>query len=68
MKYKKILLKSITDQQPGDAENYIIRGVFSTGTEDRQGDIVVQNGWILNEFLQNPVVLFTHDHWQPAVG
>ena len=68
MKYKKILLKSIIDPQPGDAENYIIRGVFSTGTEDRQGDIVVQNGWILNEFLQNPVVLFAHDHWQPAVA
>jgi hypothetical protein len=68
MKYKQFLLKSITDAKPGDEENFIIRGVFSTGDPDRQGDKVVQSGWILNEFLTNPVVLFAHDHWQPAVG
>ncbi len=68
MKYKSIFLKDITAPQPGDEENYIIRGVFSSGQEDRQGDIVVQNGWMLDEFRENPVVLFAHDHWQPAVG
>ena len=68
MKYKQLLIKSITDSQPGDEENYIIRFVFSTGDIDRQGDQVIQSGWILKEFLLNPVVLFAHDHWQPAVG
>jgi hypothetical protein len=68
MKYKQFYLKSITAQQPGDAENYIIRGVFSTSDEDRQGDVVVQEGWLTKEYLLNPVVLFAHDHWQPAVG
>jgi len=68
MKYKQLYLKSITDQRPGDDENYIIRGVFSTNDEDRQGDVVVQSGWDIGQFLLNPVVLFAHDHWQPAVG
>jgi hypothetical protein len=68
MKYKPLYLKSITEKQAGDEENFIIRGVFSSGNEDRQGDVVVQSGWILKEFLLNPVVLFAHDHWQPAVA
>lgn len=45
-----------------------IRFIFSTDDEDRHGDIVDQKGWDVNEYLQNPVVLFAHDHWQPAVG
>lgn len=68
MKYKPFYLKTIIEKQEGDEANFIIRGVFSTGSEDRQGDIVVQSGWILKEFLTNPVVLFAHDHWQPAVA
>lgn len=68
MKYKQLYLNSITEPKPGDEDNFIIRGVFSTGDEDRQGDVVVQIGWNVKEFLLNPVVLFAHDHWQPAVG
>lgn len=51
-----------------DEENFIIKGVFSTGGEDRDGEIIDQNGWMLDDFMQNPVVLFAHDHYQPAVG
>lgn len=51
-----------------EEENFIIRGVFSTGGEDRQGEIVDQNGWKLDEFMLNPVILFCHDNYQPAVG
>lgn len=51
-----------------DEENFIIRGIFSTGEEDRQGEIIDQNGWKLDDFMENPVVLFAHDHYQPAVG
>lgn len=51
-----------------DEENFIIRGTFSTGGTDRDGEIIDQTGWKLEEFMQNPVVLFAHDHYQPAVG
>lgn len=68
MKYKQLFIKQLDTPVEGDKEKYIIRGVFSTGSADRQGDIVVQNGWELKEFLQNPVVLWAHDHWQFAVG
>lgn len=51
----------------GESKN-TIRAVFSTPIEDRHGEIVDQSGWVLNEFLKNPVVLFGHDHFQPAIG
>ena len=49
-------------------EENSIRFIFSTDDEDRHGEIVDQKGWDLNEYLKNPVVLFAHDHYQPAVG
>ena len=51
-----------------DEANYIIRGIFSTGSEDRQSEVINQNGWKLEEYMANPVILFAHDHYQPAIG
>lgn len=51
-----------------DEKEHSIRFVFSTDDEDRHGEIVDQKGWDVNEYLKNPVVLFAHDHHQPAVG
>lgn len=64
MKYKSfnVAVKSVNE------ENYTIKFVFSTGDEDRHGEIVDQKSWILDDYLRNPVVLFSHDHSQPAVG
>lgn len=64
-KYTKQLIFKTTGT---DDENFIIRGVFSTADADRQGEIIDQNGWKLDEYMANPVVLFAHDHWQPAIG
>lgn len=47
-----------------DDENFIIRGIFSTGEKDRQGEIVDQTGWHLDEYMKNPVVLFCHNYDQ----
>jgi HK97 family phage prohead protease len=49
-------------------EENSIKFVFSTNEEDRHGEVVDQAGWNLKEFLKNPVVLFAHDHYQPAIG
>lgn len=64
MLYKQLLveLKGISD------ENYTIKGVFSTADEDRHGEIVDQKTWQLDDYLKNPVILFGHDHNQPAIG
>lgn len=39
--------------------------VASTGTVDRMGDVIEQDGWVLNEFKQNPIALWMHDHKSP---
>ncbi len=61
---KNLLFKVLSS----DDEKYIIRGVFSTGQEDRADEVVDQSGWKLEEYMENPVVLFAHDHYQPAIA
>lgn len=51
-----------------DEQNKSIDFVFSTPDSDRHDEIIRQDGWDTKEFMQNPVVLFAHDQWQPAVG
>lgn len=49
-------------------EEYTIKAIFSTPDEDRHGEIVDQAGWDLKDFMSNPVILFGHDQWTPAIG
>lgn len=51
-----------------DEANHSLRAVFSTGGIDRHGEIVDQKSWQLDDFIKNPVVLFSHDHNQPPIG
>lgn len=51
-----------------DRENKVVYGIFSTSDEDRHGEIVDQSGWKLENFWKNPVVLWAHDHFTPAIG
>jgi len=42
--------------------------VISTKVEDRDGDVLMPNGIKLENYEKNPVVLWGHDHSQPAIG
>jgi HK97 family phage prohead protease len=69
MKPEKMIHKQVYLKSPVvNEEDYSIAGVFSTDDTDRHGEVVDQTGWKLSEFLANPVILFAHDHWTPAVG
>jgi hypothetical protein len=66
---KKMIKKMVSFKAKSvDSEKYIIYGVFSTENEDWHGEKVEQAGWDLSVFDTNPVILFAHDHYQPAVG
>jgi HK97 family phage prohead protease len=43
-----------------DRANYTLTMVASTQDVDRHGDTVVQSGWDLTQFEQNPVILNSH--------
>lgn len=69
MKKKQLIKKDLFFKVKDiDEEKYIIRGVFSTEDKDRHGEIIDQAGWKLDSYMENPVVLFAHDQWVPAVG
>ena len=46
----------------------VLRFTSSDETPDRQRDIVRAKGWILDNYLKNPVFLWAHDYSQPPVG
>ena len=57
---------------PVDAANEEKSGeltfVLSTDDVDRHGDVVASDGWRLEAYLRNPVLLWAHDYRHPAIG
>lgn len=45
-------------------EENIIEGIFSTPVVDRHDESVIQEGWKLDDYIKNPVVLWSHDNYQ----
>ena len=42
--------------------------VLSTDDVDRHGDVVCADGWRLEAYRENPVLLWAHDYRHPAIG
>lgn len=42
--------------------------IASTDAVDRHGEIIDQAGWQLENFKSNPVMLWAHDNYEPAIG
>lgn len=51
-----------------EGKDRTLRFVASDESVDRAGDVIVQEGWDLDNFKKNPVVLFGHDYFAPPVG
>jgi HK97 family phage prohead protease len=45
-----------------------VSSIVSTASIDRMGDVVCQDGWELDNYRQNPVVLINHDYAKLPVG
>lgn len=45
-----------------------LTAIASTNTTDRHGEVVDNNGWDLKAYKKNPVILWAHDHSEPAIG
>jgi len=57
----------VKDVNP-DTGMHDIGFVISTASIDREGDIIVPDGWDLENYKQNPVVLWAHDYHTPPIG
>jgi hypothetical protein len=50
------------------ADGTVFHFVASTGEVDRMGDTINRQGWQLDAFKKNPVILFAHDSGSMPVG
>jgi hypothetical protein len=51
-----------------DKANRILDICISTDSIDRMEDTIALDGWQLENYIENPVVLFGHDQWNPPVA
>lgn len=52
----------------GDGDTRLIEFIITTDTIDREQDVVSADGWDFEDFQNNPVVLWCHDHYAPVIG
>jgi len=51
-----------------DDEKRILSFTFSSNTSDRKGDTVNNSGWIIDDFIKNPVFLWQHNITEQPLG
>jgi len=51
-----------------DEKNRSFWAVASTDVPDRFGDVILQEGWVLDKFKKNPVIPWGHDYSKPPVA
>lgn len=56
-------LKGYLEKQEGE-----IVGIASTEAVDRDGEVIMQNGWDLTNFKANPVILASHNYYEFPIG
>lgn len=49
-------------------ENNGIHWIMSTFDTDRDFERIDPSGWNLEKYIQNPVILWSHDYYVPAIG
>lgn len=45
-----------------------IIGIASTEAQDRDGEVILQSGWDLENFKKNPVILASHNYYEFPIG
>ncbi len=69
MKTLQKMLQTLTfDIKSFDDETRSFLAVASDESIDRQGEAIAQDGWDLENYKKNPVVLWGHDYSQPPIG
>jgi len=65
---KTLDLKTIEKLRKAKDENGSFDVIISTEDLDRSGEIVRQNGWELENYKNNPIVLWGHDYYSLPIG
>jgi Phage head maturation protease len=62
------LALSVKSLHDDDEEKRQVSFIASTSAMDRWGDVIEQDGWDLQNYLRNPVVLYGHSSWDLPVA
>jgi hypothetical protein len=65
---KTLDFKAIEKARKGKDDNGTFDVIISTEDTDRSGEIVKQNGWELQNYKNNPIVLWGHDYYSLPIG
>lgn len=60
------LFKSI--KEVSDEETGVFEVIITTDDMDRMGEIINLDGWEIDNYMKNPVVLWGHDHYKMPIG
>ena len=67
MQYRSLDTEIVT-RKAAEGQKDIVSFVASTSNADRYGDIINQNGWSLDKYRKNPVILLNHNASQLPIG
>jgi HK97 family phage prohead protease len=62
------LMKRVAATIKADQAARTLEIVISTAAVDREGDTIAVDGWRIDNYLKNPVVLWGHDRWSPPIA
>ena len=62
------LAQTGVERRDADSAAAPVTFVLSTDEVDRHGDVVSADGWVLDAYRRNPVLLWAHDYRRPAIG
>lgn len=65
-KQKQIIIKGYVEEIKDNGRLQV--SIASTSNPDRDDEIIVQSGWILDNFIKNPVLLWSHNPYIPPIG
>lgn len=62
----KDAIEAITKAESSETGTFEV--VITTEDVDRYGEVIKLDGWALDHYMKNPVVLWGHDHFTPPIG
>ena len=62
---KQFVLEEVKEVE---GEDRVLQFTISTGNPDRESDTISVDGWKLDNYRKNPVVLWAHDYSEPPVA
>lgn len=60
--------EQITSVKAAGEDNGTFKVIVSTADVDRHGESINIDGWNLDHYKKNAVVLWAHDHWEMPIG